>query len=110
MRPRNSIRRCAGLLASLAIVSPCAAGEAAEASPRLCAAYSGLPEGTDAKAGLAFVPGGAFVMGSDRQQPEERSTHIVRVDGFWIDRHEVTNVSSPASSPRPITSRSPSAG
>jgi formylglycine-generating enzyme required for sulfatase activity len=30
-------------------------------------------------------------MGSDQQQPEKRFTHFVRVDGFWIDRHEVTN-------------------
>jgi formylglycine-generating enzyme required for sulfatase activity len=30
-------------------------------------------------------------MGSNRQQLEERYTHIVRIDGFWIDRHEVTN-------------------
>ena len=30
-------------------------------------------------------------MGSERHQPEERSTHTVSVDGFWIDRHEVTN-------------------
>ena len=30
-------------------------------------------------------------MGSDRERPEERFTHIVQVDGFWIDQHEVTN-------------------
>ena len=52
---------------------------------------SGLPEGDGAKAGMAFIPGGTFVMGSDRQQPGERFTHIVRVDPFWIERHEVTN-------------------
>ena len=54
----------------------------------------GLPDGKDTKTGMAFIPGGSFVMGSDRQQPEERSTRFVRVDGFWIDRidrHEVTN-------------------
>jgi formylglycine-generating enzyme len=37
------------------------------------------------------IPGGTFIMGSDRHRPEERFTHTVRVDGFWIDRHEVTN-------------------
>jgi formylglycine-generating enzyme required for sulfatase activity len=31
-------------------------------------------------------------MGSERHNPEERYVHTVRVDGFWIDRHEVTNV------------------
>src|SRR5512132_882784 len=40
---------------------------------------------------MAFIAAGAFQMGSERHQPEERFTHVVRVDGFWIDRHEVTN-------------------
>ena len=92
MRPRLSIRLCAGLLSTLVAAAPCVAGDVgARPSAKTCATYSGLPEGTDAKAGMAFIPGGSFVMGSDRQQPEERSTHIVRVDGFWIDRHEVTS-------------------
>ncbi|MDA7949277.1 MAG: formylglycine-generating enzyme family protein [Hyphomicrobiaceae bacterium] len=30
-------------------------------------------------------------MGSNDQRPEERHAHSVRVDGFWIDQHEVTN-------------------
>jgi formylglycine-generating enzyme required for sulfatase activity len=40
---------------------------------------------------MVFVGGGSFVMGSDRQRPEERFSHVVNVDGFWIDEHEVTN-------------------
>src|ERR1700730_9807892 len=56
-----------------------------------CAAYSGLPSEGGDTAGMTFVPGGTFAMGSEQHQPEERYTHIVRVDGFWIDRHEVTN-------------------
>jgi len=56
-----------------------------------CTAYSGLPEGQGDTAGMVFVPGGAFEMGSERNRPEERFVHSVRVDGFWIDRHEVTN-------------------
>ncbi|MCL4768167.1 MAG: formylglycine-generating enzyme family protein [Hyphomicrobiaceae bacterium] len=40
---------------------------------------------------MAFVSGGTFRMGSERHRPEERFTHVVRVNGFWIDRHEVTN-------------------
>jgi sulfatase modifying factor 1 len=38
-----------------------------------------------------WVAGGEFVMGSDRHYPEEAPAHRVRVDGFWIDRYEVTN-------------------
>jgi sulfatase modifying factor 1 len=56
-----------------------------------CASYAGLPAKEGDTAGMVFIPGGAFAMGSERHQPEERFTHIVRVDGFWIDRHEVTN-------------------
>ena len=56
-----------------------------------CAAYAGLPAEEGETAGMAFISGGIFKMGSERHQPEERFTHIVRVDSFWIDRHEVTN-------------------
>jgi formylglycine-generating enzyme len=56
-----------------------------------CSSYSGLPQEEGDKAGMVLVGGGSFVMGSDRQHPEERSSHAVKVDGFWIDRHEVTN-------------------
>jgi formylglycine-generating enzyme len=55
-----------------------------------CAAYAGLPAENGDTAGMAFIRGGTFVMGSERHRPEERFPHIVRVDGFWIDRHEVT--------------------
>lgn len=41
--------------------------------------------------GMVWIPGGSFEMGSDRFYPEERPVHEVRVDGFWIDRHPVTN-------------------
>ena len=56
-----------------------------------CAAYSGLPSEGDETAGMKFIPAGTFAMGSERHQPEERFTHVVLMEGFWIDRHEVTN-------------------
>ncbi len=37
------------------------------------------------------LPGGEFLMGSDRHYPEEGPAHRVGVDGFRIDRHPVTN-------------------
>jgi sulfatase modifying factor 1 len=40
---------------------------------------------------MAWIPGGVFLMGSDRHYPEEAPAHRVKVDGFWIDRHTVTN-------------------
>ena len=45
------------------------------------------PPATD----VVWVPGGTFSMGSDRHEPEEAPSHRVAVDGFWIQRHQVTN-------------------
>ena len=42
-------------------------------------------------AGMQFVPGGTFRMGSDSHYREEAPVHRVGVDGFWIDRTPVTN-------------------
>ena len=40
---------------------------------------------------MVWIPGGAFQMGSDQHYSEERPTHVARVEGFWIDKYEVTN-------------------
>jgi formylglycine-generating enzyme required for sulfatase activity len=40
---------------------------------------------------MVWVPGGTFVMGSDRHYPEEAPAHQTTVDGFWMDRCAVTN-------------------
>jgi len=43
--------------------------------------------------GMMWIPGGQFLMGSDHKlaQDNERPAHRVGVDGFWMDRHHVTN-------------------
>ena len=43
--------------------------------------------------GMVWVPGGEFVMGSDDKdaKPDEKPTHRVKVDGFWMDATPVTN-------------------
>ena len=41
--------------------------------------------------GMVWVPGGTFLMGSDRHYPEEAPVHRVSVNGFWMDGHTVTN-------------------
>ena len=46
---------------------------------------------TTPRPGMVWIPGGIFRMGSDRFYSEERPVREVRVDGFWIDRHPVTN-------------------
>src|SRR5262249_22915306 len=40
---------------------------------------------------LVWIRGGTVRMGSDRHYREEAPAHKVRVDGFWMSRHTVTN-------------------
>ncbi len=88
--------RCVLGAAGLALVQLAAlawpSGAADAASPIAdCKTYSGIPADEGEKSGMVFIPGGSFTMGSDDERPEERFSHVVRVDGFWIDQHEVTN-------------------
>lgn len=52
-----------------------------------------LGDGRSGPPGMAWVPGGEFLMGSDSRmaQPNEKPTHRVRVKGFWMDTTHVTN-------------------
>ena len=46
---------------------------------------------TQAPSDMLWIPGGTFLMGSEDFYPEEGPVHEVTVDGFWMDRHIVTN-------------------
>lgn len=48
------------------------------------------PAPEPAPAGMAWVPGGSYWMG-DNTFPDAQPEHLVTVDGFWLDKHEVTN-------------------
>jgi len=55
----------------------------------VCAALLSLPHGHE---GMVHIPGGSFWMGSDAPAfPDARPVHRVSLDGFWMDRTEVTN-------------------
>ena len=42
--------------------------------------------------GMVWIPGGAFTMGNrDGTNPDEQFEHVVELDGYWMDMHEVTN-------------------
>jgi len=49
--------------------------------------------GRDAPPGMAWIPGGAFLMGTNDKEsfPNERPAHLVQVHGFLMDEHDVTN-------------------
>jgi formylglycine-generating enzyme len=48
---------------------------------------------TAAPPGMVWIACGEFTMGTNdvRSFPNERPAHKVRVEGFWIDEHDVTN-------------------
>jgi formylglycine-generating enzyme len=52
-----------------------------------------MGDGIDGPAGMAWIPAGSFMMGSDARpaQPNERPAHSVKLHGYWIDQHHVTN-------------------
>jgi formylglycine-generating enzyme required for sulfatase activity len=43
--------------------------------------------------GMAWIPGGTFLMGTNDKDsfPNERPAHLVDVQNFWMDEHDVTN-------------------
>jgi formylglycine-generating enzyme required for sulfatase activity len=93
------MRVCPVLVVAIAaLLAPAPLSEhaafAAPSTGRLCTGYSGMPAPSstkaDAPAGMVWVPGGSFVMGSGNAYPEERPPRRASVSGFWIDRHEVT--------------------
>ena len=52
-----------------------------------------LGDGVNGPKGMAWIPGGEFLMGSDHKkaQANEKPTHKVTVSGFWMDTTHVTN-------------------
>jgi sulfatase modifying factor 1 len=101
----HSARSVAALLALAVLpawmVRPMASeARAADASIRLCKGYAGLPSPNRPSnagpalappSGMVALPGGTFMMGSDRFYREERPLREARVGAFAIQRHEVTN-------------------
>jgi formylglycine-generating enzyme len=51
---------------------------------------SGHAPGRPPAAGMVWIPGGSFLMGSVDFYPEERPVRRVEVGGFWMDDHPVT--------------------
>ena len=40
---------------------------------------------------MTWIPAGSFVQGEEARYPEEGPPHSMRVAGFWMDTHELTN-------------------
>ena len=51
---------------------------------------SSVPAPAEKPAGMVWIPGGTFTMGSD-DKPVEKPAHRVVLEGFWMDETEVTH-------------------
>jgi formylglycine-generating enzyme required for sulfatase activity len=85
---RTPARRATGLFIVLSIAachhSPTGVGRFAATLPG-----AAEPSGP-APFGMVFIPGGEFSMGGE-DGDDEQPIHRARIDGFWMDRTEVTN-------------------
>jgi len=72
-----------GIIAGLLFVNLAVAQETFEP-------YTQRIDGTDLQFTMQAIPGGEFLMGSSRGNPDEQPVHRVKVDPFWIGTHEVT--------------------
>jgi formylglycine-generating enzyme required for sulfatase activity len=72
-----------------------AAGASATMDPGQAAAAARIdatPPPGSAPAGMIWIPGGTFWMGCEGcGMPDALPLHLVRLDGFWMDRTPVTN-------------------
>jgi len=96
MKGRVLVALAAMMFAAIAFLrarheAPPSAPQAALGTPQRCAAYDGLPPGDDAHAGMQYIAGGRFELGSLRGYTEERPQVVREMTPFWIDRTEVTN-------------------
>ena len=60
-------------------------------APTLPPTPSPEPLITSTGARMVFMPGGLFRMGTDEGETDERPSHLVRMDPFFIDETEVSN-------------------
>lgn len=58
---------------------------------RACVPPESSPSNNSNDDGMIWISGGSFTMGADETYADEGPARSVRVNGFWIDPHEVTN-------------------
>jgi formylglycine-generating enzyme len=80
-----------GIAAALLVLSAIMASFKANASNRN--ELSGGEVRREAPTGMVWIPEGAYLMGTNDKEsfPNERPAHLVQVNGFWMDQHDVTN-------------------
>ena len=92
-RVRRDLLRLASVPALLSIVSPMDSAAEPPASPPAPLPAVSTAERPPSPEGMTWIPGGVFTMGGvgPEARPDEFPRHRVRVDGFHLGEHEVTN-------------------
>jgi len=76
-------------------LDPAPRGSPSLGTREACERYEGLPvvsSSENGHAGMVWVPPGSFIVGSRHGYADERpASDATTVEGFWIDRTEVTN-------------------
>ena len=67
---------------------PAPEGSVPDPSNRSMPQTSSTPADTN---GMVFIHSGTFWMGSEDGRPDEQPVHQVHMDGFWMDKTEVSN-------------------
>jgi sulfatase modifying factor 1 len=78
---KRLIMRWLCALAAVMLVAGC--GNKPAEKGNVCAGLAGSE--------MVWIPAGSFTMGDNPRYPEEGPPRTVRLSGFWIDAHEVTN-------------------
>ncbi|WP_145855967.1 formylglycine-generating enzyme family protein [Pedobacter suwonensis] len=74
------------LIAVALIIYPCAQILAQTTNE----SYTQSINGTKLKFDMQAIPAGKFKMGSNTGKPDEQPVHEVKLDAFWMGKHEVT--------------------
>jgi len=92
-RPQETPPSCCAGTGRAAMLLTSLEDDSQPASQPSTPAAPGMPVVTVTPAGMVWIPGGEFTMGSTDPlaRPDESPLHRVRVDGFWMDVTEVTN-------------------
>src|SRR5437868_15533426 len=88
----RSLWICSLEIAAIAALT-CSCGKTGNESTGAAKAQSAAPPIFTTKSGVEMVqvPGGEFLMGSVKGNPDETPLHKVHLNGFLIDRFEVTH-------------------
>jgi formylglycine-generating enzyme required for sulfatase activity len=92
-RTQSALLLCGLLAIALAMLTSNGSTTSQDASDSNSHEPSGSQVQRKTPPGMAWIPGGTFLMGTNDKEsfPNERPAHLVDVQGFWMDEHDVTN-------------------